>query len=400
MQFPALEPTVRHSTIASFALAITVAIACIAPCYGAAPAPQAAPSDAALPATSASATVITARERALEGNLAGAIALLVPYANGHPDDIAASRLLGDLYYRLPDFKKAEQTYLGILRRGDDRDTHTRLGGLYAAQDRIADAIGEFEKSLPVREGYAGLVELHRRLGDLGPFERELQVRADANRLDPIAQSNYANVLRAQRRYAQALPYFERQLNLRPRSCIALNEYGNSLIDNARLKEAIAALDACLAREPAFYPALVNEGEAYIELGRMDKGRTLMERALAARADGPEALIDLGYILDTQGQWRQAIGYYQRAIAIDPLSREAYIDLGFDYNERQLYTLAEGAFLRGLSVAPSDGRLNYLLAVTYALQGKTALARVQYQKALASDENDVVRAAKSDLAILQ
>jgi tetratricopeptide (TPR) repeat protein len=355
---------------------------------------------ASVPAPPAAA-VLDAREKALAGNVSGAIADLAPYVTATPGDLPAARLLGDLYYRLPDLPSAEHVYLAILKRApDDRDTHTRLGGLYAAMDRISEAIAQFELSLPVREGYAGLVELHRRRGDLDAFAHELRVRADENRLDPIAQSNYANVLRAERRYAESLPYFERQLNLRPGSCIALNEYGNALIDNARVKEAIGVLERCLAHDDAYYPALVNVGEAYIELDRLDTALGYMEQALRVKPDGPEALIDLGYIEDTKGRWRQAIGYYQRALAIDPLAREAYIDLGYDYNERQLYTLAEASFLRGLSVVPNDGRLNYLLAVTYALQGKTLLARDQYRKAQLSDEREVVSAATNDLALLK
>jgi Tfp pilus assembly protein PilF len=51
------------------------------------------------------------------------------------------------------------------------------------------------------------------------------------------------------------------------------------------------------------------------------------------------------------------------------------------------------------VAADDGRLHYLLAVTYNLQGKIALARVEYQRAISSDEPDVARAARAELALL-
>ncbi len=380
-----------------FAFALLAVVVLLAAFAG----PLGAAEDGSAASAPAAPAVFDAREKALAGNVSGAIAGLAPYVAATPGDLAAARLLGDLYYRLPDLASAERVYLAILKHApDDRDTHTRLGGLYAAMDRISDAIAQFELSLPVREGYAGLVELHRRRGDLDAFAHELRLRADENRLDPIAQSNYANVLRAEHKFAESLPYFERQLNLRPASCIALNEYGNALIDNARVKEAIGVLERCLAHDDAYYPALVNVGEAYIELDRLDKARAYMEQALRVKPEGPEALIDLGYIEDVGGRWRQAIGYYQRAIAIDPLAREAYIDLGYDYNERQLYTLAEASFLRGLSIVPNDGRLNYLLAVTYALQGKNVLARDQYRKALQSDEREVVRAATNDLALLK
>ena len=92
-------------------------------------------------------------------------------------------------------------------------------------------------------------------------------------------------------------------------------------------------------------------------------------------------------------------YYNRAIRSDPMRPEAYIDLGYDYNEHRLFPLAEAAYLKGLSVSPDDGRLHYMLAVAYNLQGKIALARDQYQHALASEEPIVVRAARAELALL-
>ena len=354
----------------------------------------------AVTASPAPPAVELARQKSIDGDTTGALAVLAPYFDANSSDIAAGRLLGDLYYRVPDLKRAEATYKRILRIApDDRDTHNRLGGIYAAQDRIADAIGEFEKSLPAREGFIGLVELHRKLGDLPAFESIVGARADNERFDPNAQSNYGNVLRAERRFDEAIVYFKRELALRPQSCYSLNDLANAYLDVARVRDAVPLLQKCLEGEPGFYPALVNIGEANIEIEKYDVARNYFVKALAIRRDGPEALVDLGYIADVKQQWRVAIQYYQQAISADPLARDAYVDLGYDYNEHQLYPLAEAAFLKGLSVSPGDGRLHYMLAVTYNVQGKTQLARVQYQNAIAADEPIVVRAAKAELALL-
>ena len=82
----------------------------------------------------------------------------------------------------------------------------------------------------------------------------------------------------------------------------------------------------------------------------------------------------------------------------PLESAAYINLGYDYNAHHLYDLAEAAFIKGLSVAPNDGRLHYMLAVTYNVQGKVALARGQYESAIASQEPVVVHAAQAELGV--
>lgn len=44
----------------------------------------------------------TARAAVAGGDIAGAIAGVTPYVTAHPADTAADRLLGDLYFRVPD----------------------------------------------------------------------------------------------------------------------------------------------------------------------------------------------------------------------------------------------------------------------------------------------------------
>ena len=344
--------------------------------------------------------VDAARAKVAAGDSGGALRELSVYVPAHPADTVAARLLGDLYFRVPDYRNAEATWKAIIARDpDDRETHNRLGSLYAAQDRIADAIAEYEKSVPSRGGFAGLVEQHRRQGDLPQFVDGFRRNADDAPLDVHAQSFYGSVLRATHDFARAQQYFERAVDLAPKNCGTLVDAGNNLIDLGRLNDALSLLDRCLALDANDYAANVDAGETYIELAQNGKARPFFERALAARGDGSEALVDLGYLEDDGGHWKTAVTYYLRAMNAYPLESAAYIDLGYDYNQHQLYGLAEAAFIKGLSVAPDDGRLHYMLAVTYNVQGKVGLAREQYQAAIATKEPVVVHAAQAELALL-
>ncbi|HEX3468720.1 MAG TPA: tetratricopeptide repeat protein, partial [Candidatus Elarobacter sp.] len=198
---------------------------------------------------------------------------------------------------------------------------------------------------------------------------------------------------------QSYEAFSHVVGIRPSSCAARVDVAYALVDLGRIDQAITHLKACLAIDANYYPAAVNLGEAYLEKQQYDLAQPYLEHALALRADGPEALVDVGYMYDARGDWKTAIAYYNRAIRSDPLLPEAYIDLGYDYNEHRLFPLAEAAYLNGISVASDDGRLHYMLAVTYNVQGKIALARDQYQHALSSEEPLVVRLAKAELALL-
>ncbi|MBV8581334.1 MAG: tetratricopeptide repeat protein [Candidatus Eremiobacteraeota bacterium] len=341
-----------------------------------------------------------ARAKVAAGDTKGAIAGLAPYVDAHPGDAAAGRLLGDLYFRVPDFAKAERVWKTVLAvDSQDRETHGRLGALYAAEDRINDAIAEFQQSLPSKTGYTGLVLIHKRAGDLQQYMSTLHYDTEQHPFDPAKWTELGQAERTLHHYQAALDAFAHVATIRPQSCGARVDVANAQVDLNQVDAAIANLKACLAIDGNYYPAVVNLGEAYLEKNDVTTARPQLDRALALRPEGTEALVDIGYIYDAQGDWKTAITYYNRAIRADPMRPEAYIDLGYDYNEHRLFPLAEAAYLKGLSVASDDGRLHYMLAVTYNLQGKIPLAREQYRFAIASEEPIVVHAAQADMALL-
>lgn len=341
-----------------------------------------------------------ARAKVAAGDTKGAIDGLAPYVAGHPQDAAAGRLLGDLYFRVPDYAKAEKVWKALLAVDNaDRDTHSRLGALYAAQDRINDAMTEFQQSLPNRTGYIGLVMTHKRAGDLNEYMARLQTDSEQHPFDVAKWSELGEAQRTLHRYEQAYDAFAHVVAIRPASCGARVDVANALVDLGRIDPAIAHLKSCIATDHDYYPAVVNLGEAYLEKSDVATARPYLDRALVLRPEGPEALVDIGYVYDVQNDWKTAVAYYNRAIRADPMRPEAYIDLGYDYNEHRLFPLAEAAYIKGLSVSQDDGRLHYMLAVTYNLQGKIGLAREQYGRAIASEEPVVVHAAKAELALL-
>ncbi len=388
-----------RTTVIALATTLAVAVSLALPRAAQAGALQTSPPSAT--ASGAASPVDAARRAVASGHLDLAVRDLAAYVGSHPADVDAARYLGDLYYRQADLAQAERVYRAILKvKPDDRETHNRLGGIYAAQDRIVDAIREFTASLPTSGAYDRLVELHMRLGDIKSFESQYLFLADTQPDDAIAQYNAGAVFHAERKYQQALIFLRRAMSLRPTECAILSEIGSTYQDVNDLTSARKYLDSCLHVQADYYPALVNIADVDIAYERFSLARTELERAHAVRPDGAEAMVDLGYLDDVSQHWRSAVSYYLQALGSDPLMREAYIDLGYDYDQHQLYALAEASFLKGISIAPNEGRLHYLLGVTYADQGKISLAAMEYRRAATSDEIDVARAASRELASLQ
>jgi len=341
-----------------------------------------------------------ARAKVAAGDTRGAIAELAPYVEKHPTDVAAGRLLGDLYFRVPDYAKAEVAWKAVLVASpDDRETHSRLGSLYAAMDRVDEAIAQFKQSLPNKKAATGLVMLLKRTGALDAYMAGLENYADHHPLDAVGWTKLGDARESLRMYAQALDAYTHVVRMRPTGCEARVDAANALVDLDRIDEAIDNLRTCLANDHYFYPAVVNLGEAYIHKRDFATARTFLDHALTLRHEGFEALVDIGYIYEHQGDWKTAVSFYNRAIQSDPMRPEAYIDLGVNYTEQRYFPLAEAAYIKGITVAQDDGRLHYLLALAYNEQGKIALARDQYRIAIASDEPAVVRAAQLDLSLL-
>jgi Flp pilus assembly protein TadD len=344
--------------------------------------------------------VDAARAKLGSGDTAGALTVLMPYVAAHPGDAAAGRLLGDVYFRVPDYPKAEAAWRAVIRANpSDRLTHNRLGALFAAEDRIPEATSEFEQSLPLASAYGGLVAAHQRAGDLDDWQGGVERAVE---LDPLNADQWAllgHILEFEHDNARALVAYRKVSNLRPNSCPARVDLSNALLEGNDPSTAIVELKTCLAREPNYYSAVVNVGEAYLQENDYAQATNWLDRAIAIEPNGWEALVDRGYVLDHQGDWKGAVALYNRALAVDPTRPEAYINLGVDYDAQHLFALAEAAYLKGLSIASDDGTLHYLLGKTYDEQGKVALAREQFRAASLSPEQYIAQQARDQLGNL-
>lgn len=344
--------------------------------------------------------VAAARGRVAAGDLAGAIRELGTYVRAHPTEAAPRRLLGDLYYRQGNLAEAESAYLDLLKYfPDDRDAHNRLGAVYSAQNRIDEAIDQYNKSLPGSDSMADLVVLHKRKGDLAAFKSDLQRQEVALPADPELQDRLGMVEWVSHNYNGALRYFMRELDSVPDSLKGLNHLGMNYIDMQDYPRAFEAFTKCLRIDQSSYSCTVNLAAAKLETGDLAGAKSLLGRAEKLEPEHPEIMVNYGYLADKQGNWKEAVADYVKALAISPYSRDAYLNLGVDYEQHQLYALAESALLKGISTNPGDGKLHYLLGRTYLDQAKHDLALAQFRAAYACGDPDVTYLAQARLAQL-
>ncbi|HUZ48370.1 MAG TPA: tetratricopeptide repeat protein [Candidatus Dormibacteraeota bacterium] len=349
-------------------------------------------------AESAIEAVHTARQLIAAGNMTGALRSMELYVARHPDQPDALRFLGDLYYRAGQMGRAEATYRQALDIDPrDRETHNRLGTVYAAENRVDDAIDQFNKSLPGISSVGDLVVLHERKGDLQQYRLQVEQAVEKNPSDADLVVELAQVYAALYHPTLALGRYRRALNLDPTSIPAINGLGLVFLDLHDPTDAIDQFETCLRLDPFNYSCTDNLGVAYMDLHRDDLALPILKRAYQYAPERPEAIVNFGYIEDDRGNWKAAVTYYAQAIRVWPYGRDAYFNIAIAYETHHLYQLAQAALLEGLAVSPDDGWMHYLLGETYLMQGHHDLAKVQFQAATTAIDPSVVELAKSALS---
>ncbi len=338
-----------------------------------------------------------ARQLIAQGHMDQAIRALERYVTIHPGNLDPRRFLGDLYFRTGQLKRAAFTYREILRfNPGDKETHNRLGTVYAVENRIDDAIAQFNAALPGTDSVYDLVELHQRKGDFDSYRAQMDRLGSDFPNDPGIQSEVGQIYNAIHQPYEASMYFKRALDTDPNSLTALNGLGLSYLDMHDYVQAQTQFLTCLRVDPTAYPCEDDLGAALLEAKEYTRAKQALDRAHTLAPERAETYVNYGYLADARGDWERATAYYAQAIAIDPYVREAYIDLGLAYEEHKLYPLAEAALLKGLAAVTDDGRLHVLLGNAYAAQGERAKALAQYRLALAGTDPDAQRIARESL----
>jgi protein O-GlcNAc transferase len=349
--------------------------------------------------TNPDAALAIARRRLLAHDVLSAVGGLERYLSVYPQELVVRRFLGDVYFRVGDFQRAEATYREIVEGYPfDSEAHHRLGMLDILEQRLDAAIREFGASLP--ESIDDLVMAHERKGDLDQFERSLQRRAASRPGDADVQYEMAETYGDLRLPYDAVTYFHRALAIYPTSIDFLNGMAVAQMqihDDAAAEQTFAR---CLHYDPDSYACRNDLGSLYIDQKRYDAAARELNRAHELAPEGPEALVNLGYLADERGNRRDAVAYYDQAIDAWPYSSDAYVDLSFDDVQQGMIDQADAVLLKGLTVAPDDTRIHYLLGVVDEVRGKRAEAVVEFRSAEQSLIPEIAVSARESISEIE
>jgi tetratricopeptide (TPR) repeat protein len=347
------------------------------------------------------AAIQSAREQIAAGDMSGAIAKLEQYVAVHPRELPARRFLGDLYFRTGQIARAQSVYEDILHADPgDRETHNRLGTVYAQENRVDDAIAQFSAALPGTDSVEDLVELHERKGDLDAYRRATQLLADKYPDDSALQAEMGQVYYAMHQPSIAEPYFRRALDVDPQNLTATNGLGLAEMEEKYYADAASMFTHCLFIDPNVYQCRLNLAANDLALGDQHAAKHDLDLAYAMAPERAETLVDYGYLADVQHDWRGAVAEYAKAIEMDPFLREPYIDLGLDYEQHRLYSLAQAVLLKGIASVRDDGRLHLLLGDAYRAEGNDSDALAQWLLATQGSDPEAASLSSQRVSLMK
>jgi len=247
--------------------------------------------------------------------------------------------LGNVLLRQGDIEAAKIKFAEALAVDSNSAlAHTALGlALMSRKESASQAKTQFELALKAKPTDAGaligLGQIEVAEGNLAGaadhFEAALRVRDDLE-----ARLGLASARAQQQKHADAIPHFQRAVELAPKNADALGGLGQSLLAVGKAADAERALRAAIEarRDPNTLIAL---GFA---LSQQKKAGSALDVFLAVLADDPSsppALFGAGSANEDLGRKEQAIELYRRLLAIEPNgpARSAVADLQRDAQKR-------------------------------------------------------------------
>jgi tetratricopeptide (TPR) repeat protein len=151
------------------------------------------------------------------------------------------------------------------------------------------------------------------------YERALE-------LDPNygeAHFNLANALIRQKRVDEAIGHYEKAVELNPNNTMAYYNLGSVLVQAGRTEEGIALYHKALELNPNNAAALNNLGAALLRLGRMEEAMAHYSKALQLDPNNAETNYNLANALVQKGRLEEALKYYYNAVRLNPNNAAAH-----------------------------------------------------------------------------
>ena len=196
----------------------------------------------------------------------------------------------------------------------------------------------------------------------------------------------------------ALRVARETLDTAPKDPRALVLYADLLRDDERYPEAVQVLTRAIDVEPAdtggaVWSLYYLRGASEERAGDWTKAEADLQHALLLKPDEPQVLNYLGYAWADRGEHlKDALAMLEKAAAMEPKSGAIVDSLGWAHYRIHQYADATKELERAVLLDPSDPEVNDHLGDAYWRTGRTLEARYQWNRVLTLDANAVTKKA--------
>ena len=230
------------------------------------------------------------------------------------------------------------------------------------------------------------------LSKAGRYEEAIPEWNKALELDPgsdKAHNNLGLLLVALGKFEQAVPHFEKTLKINPEYPAAHSNLGVALAGMGKPDEAIAEFEKALAVDPESVEAHNNLAQALARKGDLEGAIAHFESALktspsaeSIRANLVQARTAQGRALATKGNFDDAIPQFEKALELAPDSAGIHNDLAVSLVRKGRLDDAVAHFQKAAALKPDFADPLYNLGDTlYYLEGKPAEALAAWRAVL-------------------
>ena len=287
--------------------------------------------------------------------------------------------------QLPYWQNSERLFQRMIAVNEGNYmAHYNLGNLYGREEKLTDAVQQYEAALRAEPNYA---EAENNLGTvllrLRRFDEAIAHHAAAARIKPeyLYVFNLANAYADAGKPSEAIAQYQQALRLNPNSSAAHHNLGLVLQGQGRSQEAMAEFRAALALQPDYESAEHNLANRLADAGRLDEAIAHYLAAIRLDPKHAESYNGLGICYAMRGKMPEAERQFREAIRLNPEYAGAHSNLANALGAQTKLAEAIPHYEKALQIAPDDFQTHYNLGLTLARQGRRAEAKAQFTEAL-------------------
>lgn len=235
---------------------------------------------------------------------------------------------GSIFFQRGYYDQAGASFQRALRDSPtSAEAFYGLGSVYLQQQKLVEARNSFARATKQDAAYPDTL--------------------------PNAWNNLGLVATREGRTADAIPYFQRALQLSPDHLVALDNLGNAYRQQKQWDDARKTLEHAVAVGPEDPEANYSLGMVFAQLDDSDRAYDYLQRALRLRPGYPEALNNLGVLYLRTNRRDQAVATFEECIRAAPDFDQSYLNLARVYALESTPDKARAVLLELLKQHPDE-----------------------------------------------